>query len=333
MFRENFETIRRLGNGTFGEVFMIREVSSGQLFAGKRIGWTNCDSENDILPRYIVQEVEALRQLSHPNIIGLVDILSDGASVMVIMEYIELDLHRILRRSAPLRESDVRFFLRMMLQGIAYCHSRGILHRDLKPANLLVNSLGELKIADFGLATVFSPADKGRSYSHQVATRWYRAPELLFGSRQYDSGIDLWAIGAIFAELLTAVPLFPGQNDLDQLYRVIQVFGDPEKQWPDVKSLPDYSKISFPAYKPLSLRQVVPEVTPLALDLLVKLLAFDPNQRISAQEALAHPFFLEGPYTSRWLDAGVEGEVEDSIGSKHQRDQDLIVTLFQPLKL
>ncbi|CCI42271.1 unnamed protein product [Albugo candida] len=348
MFRDRYETIRRLGNGSFGEVFLVRELSSGNLFASKRIGWTNCDSENDILPRFIVQEIEALRQLSHPNvilrsidcradalskqIIGLVDFIPDGPSVMLIMEYVEMDLHRILRRSARLTESDVRFFVRMMLQGIACCHTRGILHRDLKPANLLVTSCGELKIADFGLATVFSPSNKRRSYSHQVATRWYRAPELLFGSRQYDCGIDMWAIGAIFAEMLTAVPLFPGQNDLDQLYRVVQAYGDPEKQWPDVKLLPDYNKISFPVYAPLLMRQIVPEGAPVALDLLGRLLAFDPNKRISAQQALAHPFFVGGPYTSQWLDAGIEEEEVDYIVSRHQRDE-ASVDLFQPLWL
>lgn len=213
----------------------------------------------------------------------LKDVYPDGTYLSLVFELVETDLFSVLRHTRdPLDEADVRGLLRMLLQGVAHCHANGILHRDIKPGNLLITSQGELKIADFGLANVFVGASA--SYSHQVATRWYRAPELLFGSRSYDAGVDMWGVGTVLAEMLRPVPLFPGQNDLDQLYRVIQVLGSPEPQWPDVVTLPDFCKVSFPSYRPIPLRQLFPNVSTQAVDLLSQLLVLDPKRRMSARQ-------------------------------------------------
>lgn len=149
----------------------------------------------------------------------------------------------------------------------------------------MLSAAGVLKLSDFGLATVF--AGKERSYSHQVATRWYRAPELLFGARHYSTAVDMWAVGAVFAELLRPTPLFAGQNDLDQIFRVIQVLGDVEKQWPGVRELPDFNKVSFPSYEPVPFSKLFPDAEPSAVDLLSKLLVLDPDKRLSAREVSA----------------------------------------------
>ena len=150
----------------------------------------------------------------------------------------------------PLKENQVKSYMEMLLKGVAYLHQQNIMHRDLKPANLLLSKEGHLKIADLGLSRVFSK--DGRQYSHQVATRWYRAPELLYGSRNYTEAVDLWSVGCIFGELLNNSPIFPGENDIDQLGIVIRILGSPsERVWPGVHELPDFSKITFPDTKPI----------------------------------------------------------------------------------
>jgi serine/threonine protein kinase len=180
-----------------------------------------------------------------------------------------------------------------------------------------VSRSGELKLSDFGLATVYVGPTK--SYSHQVATRWYRAPELLLGGRQYDGAVDMWAVGAVLAELLHLVPLFPGQSDIDQLFRIFQVLGHPEASWPEVTQLPDASKVEFPPYRALPWSRVFPDASPDALDLLSKLLVLDPTQRLSAREALTHPFFFSGAVAPRVPEERVYSTVQRS-ASQHNRD-------------
>ncbi|KAG8549934.1 hypothetical protein GDO81_018812, partial [Engystomops pustulosus] len=181
------------------------------------------------------------------------------------------------------------------MPGAPLTHHPCFIYQDLKPANLLISSTGLLKLADFGLARVFSN-DRGRLYSHQVATRWYRAPELLYGARKYDEGVDLWAVGCIFGELLNGSPLFPGENDIEQLCCVLRTLGTPNaKTWPEITELPDYNKISFKEHRPLPPERIVPDTSPEALQLLMSFLVYPSNQRIRAAEALLHPYFFREP--------------------------------------
>eukprot|EP00818_Percolomonas_sp_WS_P005732 CAMPEP_0117450422 /NCGR_PEP_ID=MMETSP0759-20121206/8460_1 /TAXON_ID=63605 /ORGANISM="Percolomonas cosmopolitus, Strain WS" /LENGTH=433 /DNA_ID=CAMNT_0005242943 /DNA_START=48 /DNA_END=1349 /DNA_ORIENTATION=+ len=194
-----------------------------------------------------------------------------------------------------LSESAIKCILLQTLRGVAWCHRRGIMHRDLKPANLLLTNDGTLKIADFGLATIYLGA-QGHKYSHQVATRWYRAPELLYGSVTYDFAVDIYAVGCIFSEIINNCPLFPGNNDIDQLTRVLTAFGNPdESSWPGISKLPDYNKISFPKCEVTPLEELIPNASPDALDLLRGMLHYDPQKRITAEEALKHPYFFKEP--------------------------------------
>lgn len=186
----------------------------------------------------------------------------------------------------------VQRYLYQMLDGIAYCHSHRILHRDLKPQNLLIDRSNErLKLADFGLARAFGiPV---RQYTHEVITLWYRAPEILLGAQHYSTAVDLWSIGCIFAEMVNQKPLFPGDSEIDQLFKIFQIRSTPnEENYPGVSQLPDYKNI-FPQWRRQDLSTIVPTLCPAGQDLLDRLLEYVPNKRISAKEALRHEYFNE----------------------------------------
>ena len=183
-------------------------------------------------------------------------------------------------------------YLYQMLSGIAHCHSHRILHRDLKPQNLLIDrSTRTLKLADFGLARAFGiPV---RQYTHEVITLWYRAPEILLGCKQYSTPVDLWSIGCIFAEMVLQKPLFPGDSEIDELFKIFQVLGTPnEISYPGVTQCPEYKDV-FPQWRPRNLSEVVPALCPDGIDLLSKLLEYSPSRRLSAKSALQHPYFDE----------------------------------------
>mmetsp|Transcript_28613 Transcript_28613/g.84697 ORF Transcript_28613/g.84697 Transcript_28613/m.84697 type:complete len:292 (+) Transcript_28613:917-1792(+) len=187
-----------------------------------------------------------------------------------------------------------QLYLWQMLNGIAYCHSRRILHRDLKPQNLLVDRQhNQLKLADFGLARAFGiPV---RAYTHEVVTLWYRAPEILLGSKTYSTPVDLWSIGCIFAEMLNHKPLFPGDSEIDQLFKIFQVLGTPdETNWQGVSMLPDY-KDTFPKWRPRNLAEVVPTLNAAGLDLMSRMLVYLPQYRITAKAAMHHEYFDDIP--------------------------------------
>jgi serine/threonine protein kinase len=159
----------------------------------------------------------------------------------------------------------------------------------LKPQNLLIDKEGSLKLADFGLARAIGiPV---RTYTHEIVTLWYRAPEVLLGSKHYSTSVDMWSIGCIFAEMASHTPLFPGDSEIDELFRIFRVMGSPtEESWPGVSSLPDY-KPDFPRWPAVPLTNAVPQLDPDGLDLLNKMLIYDPGKRISAKRALEHPYF------------------------------------------
>lgn len=172
----------------------------------------------------------------------------------------------------------------MLLEGVAYVHEKNIIHRDLKPANLLLNNEGILKIADFGLGRLLWEGIS-KPYSHQVATRWYRAPELLYGAKYYTVAIDMWSVGCIFGEMYNNSPLFPGETDIEQLAIVLKYLGSPTTEsWPELSTLPDYNKITFPYNKGTTWEIIVQDAEPETIDLIKQILIYNSSNRLSAKE-------------------------------------------------
>jgi len=183
----------------------------------------------------------------------------------------------------------VKSYLYQILEGIEFCHCRRTLHRDLKPQNLLIDDHGVIKLADFGLARAFGVPI--RVYTHEVVTLWYRAPEVLLGSPRYATPVDVWSIGTIMAEMASKKPLFHGDSEIDQLFRIFRTLGTPNNEvWPEVESLPDYKK-TFPKWKGGTLSTLVKNLDGNGLDLLSQMLIYNPPKRISARRALSHPYF------------------------------------------
>lgn len=213
----------------------------------------------------------------------------------LVFEYLDQDLKKLLDAYAGqgLDNATIKSYLYQLLKGVAHCHSHRVLHRDLKPQNLLINREGSLKLADFGLARAFGiPV---RSYTHEVVTLWYRPPDVLMGSRNYNTSVDIWSVGCIFAELYNGTPLFQGTSHNDQIKKIFRVKGTPnEETWPGVSSLPDYSR-NFEKFPGENLRNFVPRIDDVGFDLLNRMLQMNPGNRISAMEALNHPFLKDVP--------------------------------------
>ncbi|CAA7388709.1 unnamed protein product [Spirodela intermedia] len=279
-----------LGEGTYGVVFKAVDTKTGQIVAIKKI---RLGAQKEGINFTALREIKLLKELKDPNIIELIDAFPHKGNLHLVFEFMESDLEAVIRdRNIVLSPADIKSFLQMTLRGLVFCHRKWVLHRDMKPNNLLIAADGQLKLADFGLARIFGSPD--RRFTHQVFARWYRAPELLFGAKQYGPGVDVWAAGCIFAELLLRRPFLQGVSDIDQLGKIFAALGTPTPaQWPDMVHLPDYVEYQF--VPPPPLRSLFPNTSDDALDLLSKMLAYDPKTRISAHQALDHRYFTSVP--------------------------------------
>ncbi|XP_009431601.2 cyclin-dependent kinase 3 isoform X1 [Pan paniscus] len=283
-----FQKVEKIGEGTYGVVYKAKNRETGQLVALKKI---RLDLEMEGVPSTAIREISLLKELKHPNIVRLLDVVHNERKLYLVFEFLSQDLKKYMD-STPGSELPlhlIKSYLFQLLQGVSFCHSHRVIHRDLKPQNLLINELGAIKLADFGLARAFGVPL--RTYTHEVVTLWYRAPEILLGSKFYTTAVDIWSIGCIFAEMVTRKALFPGDSEIDQLFRIFRMLGTPsEDTWPGVTQLPDY-KGSFPKWTRKGLEEIVPNLEPEGRDLLMQLLQYDPSQRITAKTALAHPYF------------------------------------------
>ncbi|XP_031846271.1 cyclin-dependent kinase 20 [Nomia melanderi] len=293
---ERYVIIEKIGEGAQGIVLKAYDTVADKHVALKKLLLKNIENS---ISTSIMREIKILQQLKHHNIIKLLDAFPVGLDFIMVFEYMPISLWEIIKdNEIVLTSVQVKMYMKMILEGIAYVHEKNIIHRDLKPANLLINEKGILKIADFGLGRLMW-TDMCRPYSHQIATRWYRAPELLYGARYYTSAIDMWSIGCIFGELLNKSPLFPGETDIEQLAIVLKYLGSPTPEtWPELSTLPDYNKITFPYHKGITWENIIEDAQPEAIDLISKILIYDSSNRLTANEALCHVYFYTKPYTS-----------------------------------
>ena len=238
----------------------------------------------------LIREISLLKQLRHPNIVYLMDLIHGEKKLYLVFEFMEHDLKKFLEMyNSPLPSELVKNYLYQILIAINFCHSKRILHRDLKPQNLLIDKDGIIKLADFGLARSFGIPIK--TLTHEILTLWYRAPEILLGQKEYSTPVDIWSIGLIFYEMAHKRPLFCGDCEIDQIFKIFQMFGTPnENTWPGVTKLPEF-KLTFPRFKGKGLNTYNKNIDNVGLDLLNKMIQIDPSKRISAKQALKHPYF------------------------------------------
>jgi len=283
-----YKLLEKIGEGTYGVVYKAECRVTGRIMALKKI---RLESEDEGVPSTSIREISLLKELDHPNIVKLEDVVHNKNRLFLVFVFIDYDLKKYLdtiktNMSAMLLKS----YLYQLIRSIFFCHGHRILHRDLKPQNLLLDKSGQLKLADFGLARAFGVPL--RTYTHEVVTLWYRAPEILLGSKVYSCPVDIWSVGCIFAEMATRQPLFPGDSEIDELYKIFRILGTPtEETWPGISRLPDYKPTNFPKWKTSPLNHFVPGLEPLGIDLLQQMLLYDPAKRISAKRALKHPYF------------------------------------------
>jgi negative regulator of PHO system len=235
-----------------------------------------------------------MKELKHENIVSLHDVIHTENKLMLVFEFMDKDLKKYMDSRGDRGALDpvtIKSFMWQLLKGIAFCHENRVLHRDLKPQNLLINTKGQLKLADFGLARAFGiPVN---TFSNEVVTLWYRAPDVLLGSRTYNTSIDIWSAGCIMAEMYTGRPLFPGTTNEDQLQKIFRLMGTPsERTWPGISQFQEY-KPNWPIYATQDLRVLLPQIDPVGLQLLSSMLHVRPEMRVSAADSLKHPWFAD----------------------------------------
>ncbi|XP_032902590.1 cyclin-dependent kinase 6 [Amblyraja radiata] len=294
-FSERYEPVAEIGEGAYGKVYKARDRNNeGRFVALKKV---RVQTGEEGMPLSTIREVAVLRQLEsfeHPNVVRLFDVCTVSRTdretkLTLVFEHIDQDLTTYLEKAPDpgVPPETIKDMMFQLLRGLDFLHSHRVVHRDLKPQNILVTSSGQIKLADFGLARIYSFQ---MALTSVVVTLWYRAPEVLLQS-SYATPVDLWSVGCIFAEMFRRRVLFRGNSDVDQLGKIFDVLGLPsEDDWPIDVALP---KNAFSTRSPQPIQDLVPEINEPGKDLLLRLLTFNPEKRISAFNALSHQYFMD----------------------------------------
>lgn len=279
-----------VGHGSFGVVFQTQLLPSNEIAAIKRVLQDK---------RFKNRELQIMKLVHHRNIVDLKYYFytnndKNELYLNLILEFVPETLykasHYYVSKRLSMPSLEVKLYTYQMFRALNYIHSQGICHRDIKPQNLLINAeTGVLKLCDFGSAKILNPAEPNVSY---ICSRYYRAPELIFGATNYTTKIDVWSAGCVMAELIFGQPLFPGESGVDQLVEIIKILGTPSRE--QIKNMnPNYTEYKFPQIKPIPLSKIFKKMSNDCIQFLVKILEYSPIDRVSCIEALADPYFDE----------------------------------------
>ena len=295
--RSDYQKIEKIGSGAYGSVYKAKNIKTQKIVAIKRIK-ISLDTEG--IPSSALREITILRNLNHENIEKILDVIATDTKLYLVFEYLDYDLQTFYSKLLSQENNNLipysppqltKIFLKQILKGVDYIHSKKIIHRDLKPQNILVNNNLVIKLADFGLSRAIS--FEKRPYTQEVLSLWYRAPELLLGANEYNESIDIWSIGCVFAFMALKNTLFEGENEIDQINKILQFFGTP-----NFSSIPYYNNVNLsvnlnnlPICQPANFNEKFFMLDNYGKDLLQRMLLYDPDKRISCKDALNHPYF------------------------------------------
>ncbi len=291
-----YKKLSKIGEGTYGIVYKAEDIQKKRIVALKKI---RLKPEEEGIPSTAIREISLLKECKNKNIIHLIDVIHTKSKLTLIFEYCETDLKRIMdeKREEKLPLKTIKEYLYQIIKGLNYLHKKKIIHRDLKPQNLLINSENKIKICDFGLARGYGVPVK--TYTNEVVTLWYRPPDILLGNKIYDISCDIWSAGCIFAEMLLGHPLFSGKNESEQCEQIFHLIGTPDEDtfnW--LKESPEWNTgINGDGFTKVTRKNFLTTFNQvddqLAIDILDKILVFDPEQRICTDDLLKHPFFQD----------------------------------------
>ncbi|XP_072437354.1 cyclin-dependent kinase-like 4 isoform X1 [Chiloscyllium punctatum] len=303
---EKYEKLAKIGEGSYSVVFKSRNKDTGQIVAIKKF----MESEdNPFIKKVAVREIHILKQLKHNNLVNLIEVFRRKRKLHLVLEYCDHTvLNELERYPRGLPETMVKNIMWQMLQAINFCHKRNCIHRDVKPENILITRQGVVKLCDFGFARILT--GPGDDYTDYVATRWYRAPELLVGDTKYEAAVDIWAVGTVFAELVSGQALWPGKSDVDQIYLIIRTLGKLIPRHEHIfRNNQFFQGVNLPEPDPEDMEPLedkFPNLNPHALTFMKSCLKMDPDDRCSCEDLFENPYFDlyrdENEKSRQWLD-------------------------------